>query len=135
VRMHLQAKIENRPLDQSYLSREGVCQEPRKETISLEEIVVLVEHNYGICRTELMSKSRKGNTNWARQVAMYLARLHTLHPLEQIGKAFGRDHATVIHAFGKVAEIMEQQPTRRFEVEFLRQKLQGRSARPNGNPV
>lgn len=133
VRLHLQAKIENRPLDHQYLNREGVTSEPRREGISLEEIVCLVEHNYGICRTELQSKSRKGTTNWARQVAMYLARHHTLLPLEQIGHAFGRDHATVIHAFQKVAETMESQPTRRFEVEFLRQKLQGRSSRPTGH--
>ncbi len=135
VRLHLQAKMENRPLDQNYLSREGVSVEPRKEHISLEEIVLLVEHNYGICRTELQSKCRKGATAWARQVAMYLARLHTLLPLEQIGKAFGRDHATVIHSFQKVVETMETEPRRRWEVELLRQKLQGRSARPNGNPV
>jgi len=135
VRLHLQSKIENRPFDQNFLSREGVSAEPRKESISLEEIVLLVEHNYGICRTELQSKCRKGATAWARQVAMYLARLHTLLPLEQIGKAFGRDHATVIHSFQKVVETMETEPRRRWEVELLRQKLQGRSARPNGHSV
>jgi len=129
LRVHLQAKLENKVLDTDFLAQEGWVRESQKETITMEEIITLVEHNYGVGRTELMSKSRKSVTTWARQVAMYLARHHTLLPLEEIGKNFGRDHATVIHAFQKVSETMESQPTRRYEVEFLKQKLQGRSPR------
>jgi chromosomal replication initiator protein len=128
-RLHLQAKLENRPLDHNFLAREGWVREAQKEVITMEEIISLVEHNFGVPRTELISKSRKSLTAWARQVAMYLARHYTLLPLEEIGKTFGRDHATVIHAFQKVTETMEQQPPRRFEVEFLREKLQTRSPR------
>jgi len=127
VRIHLQATIENRTLDSKFLAQEGWMREGKKETINLDEIVSLVETNYGIMRTELASKSRKSVTTWARQVAMYLARHYTLLPLEEIGRAFGRDHATVIHAFQKVTETMETQPHRKYEVEFLKQKLQARS--------
>lgn len=126
-RVHLQAKLENRSLDDAFLAEEGfAATEPKREAITLDEIVSMVEHNFGVDRAELMSKSRKSLTTWARQVAMYLARHHTLLPLEEIGKQFGRDHATVIHAFQKVTETMETQPTRRYEVEFLKQKLQNR---------
>lgn len=128
VRLHLQAQIENRELDTKFLAREGWVRESKKETINLDEIITLVEHNYGIPRSELTSKSRKSVTTWARQVAMYLARHYTLLPLEEIGKALGRDHATVIHAFQKVTETMESQPHRKYEVEFLKQKLQGGKA-------
>jgi chromosomal replication initiator protein len=130
LRAHLQAKIENRELDGEFLAREGLVREVHKEAVTLAEIIGLVEHNFGVNRTDMMSKSRKGNINWARQVAMYLARTYTLLPLEEIGKSFGRDHATVIHAFGKVTETMNEHPTRRYEVEFLKQKLQGRAPRP-----
>lgn len=129
LRVHLQAKIENKTLDGEFLAREGLVRETHREAITLAEIVSLVEHNFGVSRTDMFSKSRKGNINWARQVAMFLARTYTLLPLEEIGKQFGRDHATVIHAFSKVKETMEQQPTRRYEVEFLQQKLQGRAPR------
>lgn len=129
LRAHLQAKLENRPLDNSFLAQEGWIQESQREVITLAEIVSLVEHNFGVGRVELVSKSRKGATTWARQVAMYLARTYTLLPLEEIGKALGRDHATVIHAFQKVKETMESQPTRRYEVEFLKRKLENRSPR------
>lgn len=123
-RVHLQAKLENRTLDDNFLAKEGWVQASQKSAITLCEIISLVEHNYGVSRTELASKSRKTAVTWARQVAMYLARKHTLLPLEEIGKSFGRDHATVIHAFQKVSETMESQPTRKYEVEFLKQKLE-----------
>jgi len=126
VRVHLQAKIENKALDHQFLAQEGWGREAQKEVITMAEIITLVEHNFGICRTELVSKSRKSHTAWARQVAMYLARTYTLLPLEEIGKAFGRDHATVIHAFQKVTDTLQSHPHRRYEVEFLKQKLQNR---------
>jgi chromosomal replication initiator protein len=129
LRVHLQAKIENRTLDGEFLAQEGLVREIHREAITMAEIVALVEHNFGVNRSDMFSKSRKGNITWARQVAMFLARTYTLLPLEEIGKTFGRDHATVIHAFQKVTETMEQQPTRRYEVEFLKQKLQARSSR------
>ncbi len=132
LRVHLQAKIENKSLDNDFLAREGWAVEAKREAITMDEIIGLVEHNYAISRSEFVSKSRKSSTVWARQVAMYLARHYTLLPLEEIGKAFGRDHATVIHAFQKVTETMESQPTRRYEVEFLKQKLQSRGPRNQG---
>lgn len=127
LRTHLQAKLENRPLDHDFLSREGWVQEPRREGVGLDEIIALVEHNFGISRTDLFSKSRKGTINWARQVAMFLARHHTLLSLEEIGKRFGRDHATVIHAFQKVVEKTKKYSTHRYEVEFLTKKLHHRT--------
>lgn len=134
LRVHLQAKLENRPLDNTFIAREGWVRETQREVITMAEIVSLVEHNFGVPRSELMSKSRKGATNWARQVAMYLARKYTLLPLEEIGKTFGRDHATVIHSFQKVSETIETQPTRRYEVDFLKQKLEARSPRQENLP-
>lgn len=132
LRVHLQAKLENKPLDHEFLAKEVMGRDPQKENITMDEIITLVEHNFGVDRSELLSKSRKSVTTWSRQVAMYLARHYTLLPLEAIGKALGRDHATVIHAFQKVTETMESQPHRRYEVEFLKQKLQNRGPRvPN----
>ena len=130
LRVHLQSKLENRPLTGEFLAEESIGHEAPREAVTMAEIVSLVEHHLGVPRSELMSKSRKGTTNWARQVAMYLARMGTLLSLEEIGKTFDRDHATVIHAFEKVKEAMKTQPTRKYEVEFLKRKLQSRTPRP-----
>ncbi|MBM4317986.1 MAG: hypothetical protein FJ116_10970, partial [Deltaproteobacteria bacterium] len=59
------------------------------------------------------------------------ARRYTLLPLEEIGKTFGRDHATVIHAFDKVSETMQFQPTQGYQVEFLIKKLEARQPKDN----
>jgi chromosomal replication initiator protein len=130
-RVHLQAQLENKPLNNEFLAKEGWIQESQKEVITLDEIIALVEHNFGINRSDMFSKSRKQAIVWARQVAMYLARRYTLLPLEEIGRTFGRDHATVIHAFDKVSETMQFQPTQGYQVEFLIKKLEARQPKDN----
>ncbi len=130
IRLHLHARLENRPVDHEFLAKKGWVQETKKHATTMEEIVSLVEHNFGIGREELISKSRKSVVAWARQVAMYLARHHTLLSLEEIGKRFGRDHATVIHAFGKVKETIASHPNRRYEIEYLEAKLSSQGHRP-----
>jgi chromosomal replication initiator protein len=130
-RIHLQAQLENKPLNNEFLAKEGWIQESQKEVITLDEIISLVEYNFGVTRNDMISKSRKQAIAWARQVAMYLARRYTLLPLEEIGRSFGRDHATVIHAFDKVAETIQFQPTHGYQVEFLIKKLEARQPKDN----
>lgn len=128
VRVHTWSQVNERPVDHQFLAEEGLISETRKETVSLDEIISLVEHHLGTPRSVLASKSRKESANWARQVAMYLARQYTLLPLEEIGKAFGRDHATVFHGCQKVTEKIKDYPGQRYEVEFLEQRLRKRGA-------
>ncbi len=130
LRVHLSARLQNRRIDSTFLVRPEDARDPRQNAIAMPEIMSLVEHNFGVPRSELCSKSRKGATVWARQVAMYLARHYTLLPLDEIGRAFGRDHATVIHAFQKVRDAIEKHPARKYEVDFLKQKLQMRASPP-----
>lgn len=136
LRLHLQSRIERKPLDAQFLAKEGLNFEAPQEAISMSEIVALVEHSFGISKTDLISKSRKGVIAWARQVAMYLGRRFTVMSLEEIGKVFGRDHATVLYAYEKVSETLRAQPSRKYEVEFLVKKLQARISREsNGFPL
>lgn len=132
LRAHLQSKLENRVLDCEFLS-EQPCAEQPKQNVTLSEIIGLVEHSMGVSREDLASKSRKGNITWARQVAMYLARTYTLLSLQEIGSQFGRDHATVIHAFQKVVDTIAEHPTRKYEVQFLKKKLDGLHRFPVSN--
>lgn len=124
LRLHLQAKIQQRSVDMALVRRDTGLVESRREKVSLEEIVSHVEHHCRVSREDMISKSRKGAVAWARQLAMFLARNHTLLSLEEIGRFFGRDHATVIHAFQKVKETLASNPSRRYEVEFLTKKLE-----------
>ncbi len=134
LRIHLQARLEKRSIDTALVVKSTGMQAHTRENVTLNEILALVEHNFGVSRVDLVSKSRKGKITWARQVAMFLSRTYTLLPLQEIGKFFGRDHATVIHAFQKVKEAMEKNPTKRYEVDFLKQKLENRSPKTI-NPI
>ena len=69
----------------------------------LKTIIGLVADHYGISRELLLSRSRRRSIVRPRQVAMLLCREEG-YSLEHIGRQFGRDHTTVIHACRKVRE-------------------------------
>jgi len=54
---------------------------------------------------ELISNRRNANLVFPRHIAMYLAKKLTPYSLPTIGRRFGKDHTTIIHALRKV-EIM-----------------------------
>ena len=57
---------------------------------------------YSIDEAALRSTLKNKGTAEARQVAMYLIRHMTNMSFPEIGREFGRDHSTVIHAIKKV---------------------------------
>ena len=57
-------------------------------TLSAERILQEVCHYYGINRDELL-RSRRGQTNLPRDIAMYLMQQHRLDTLREIGVYFG----------------------------------------------
>ena len=126
LRVHLQSKLENKSLDAQYLIKLGGIPQAPKSQISLEEIVSLVELNFGVTRADLSRKGRKSNIAWARQVAMYLARHMTYLPLEEIGSFFGRDHATVLYSYEKVSEGVRSQRDVQLQIEYLLEKLKSK---------
>jgi chromosomal replication initiator protein len=58
----------------------------------------VVAEGFGLRRDDLIARCRTKEVASPRQVAMYLARELTGVSLPQIGRAFNRDHATVLHA-------------------------------------
>ncbi|MGE4414348.1 MAG: helix-turn-helix domain-containing protein, partial [Bacteroidales bacterium] len=56
----------------------------------------------------------------ARQIAMYLSRNHTNNSLASIGsKTGGRDHATVLHAYNTVCDLLDTDRSfRKFVVDI-----------------
>ncbi len=71
---------------------------------TVEDIQERVAEAFGVPLAELRSTSRTPAVAWARQVAMYLARELTDATLPAIGRAFGRNHTTVLHACRRTAE-------------------------------
>ena len=76
--------------------------------ITLNDIKEVVSNYYSISMDELVSKKKTKNIAYPRQVAMYVARKLTDLSLPKLGDEFGgRDHSTVLHAYNKIEEDIE----------------------------
>ena len=92
---------------------------------SLEEIVQETARAYGLTPEALRSRSRKQLVVRPRQVAMYLVRRYTPTSLADIGRAFGRDHTSVMHAIDVVERRIVERPQLRYELEALAARVSG----------
>ena len=75
---------------------------PRRRTV--REIQEQTCAAFGVSMDDLLSASRAQPVAWPRQVAMYLSRELTDATLPAIGRAFGKNHTTVMHACRRTAE-------------------------------
>ncbi len=84
---------------------------PARTSVSMQEIFRCVQKTFGVTLTEIQSKRRTQTISTARHVAMYLARNHTTHSLQEIGGYMGgKDHASVLYAVRKVETRILEDP-------------------------
>ena len=103
-----------------------ILQEEIQQQITIESIQRKVTEMYDLRMSDMQNRRRPSHIAFPRQIAMYLSRLLTHHPLKEIGEAFGgRDHGTVIHAVKTVENMMEQDEKVRNTVEYLVRQLRG----------
>jgi len=82
-------------------------EEPREVNIDLIKDVVV--DYYNLKKEDMTSKKRTQKIAFPRQIAMYLSRELTELSLPHIGEEFGgRDHTTVIHAYNKIEEKINE---------------------------
>lgn len=94
---------------------------PTKPTI--EQILECVCNHFKIEPEAMVSRSRKRSLYYPRQIAMYLCRKHTDATLTAIGKAFRRDHASVIHSLAVIQKRCAADATTRHQIAFLSEKI------------
>lgn len=75
--------------------------------INYSNIQQIVEDHFKLDRYSLIRKTRLQEISVPRQIAMYFTRKYTGHTFPQIGKAFGKHHATVIYACRMVQNIID----------------------------
>jgi chromosomal replication initiator protein len=91
-----------------------------RKSITITEIIDAVTRFYDVRLADLQSKKRSQSITLPRQVCMYLARNLTRHSLEEIGGHLGgRDHSTVLHAYGKIDELRRTDPGTRGQLDQL----------------
>ena len=116
-------RIQQAVVNQQFLER-WLYQETRTVSLSLDAIVTVVAHEFGVETNELRSRSRHQGLIVPRQCAMFLAKELTGRPLEFIGLYFGeRTHTTVSHSLSRLKELLPHAPTLRQQVQKLRKRL------------
>ena len=91
--------------------------------VTIEEIQRKVAERYNIRLSEMMSKRRERSVVRLRQIAMFLAKNLTTKSLPDIGRAFNRDHTTVLHGIKAVEDLRAEDPAFREETDDLRRML------------
>lgn len=100
---------------------EGIVGPPKNMTAVM--IGEFVSSQFNVSVQDMQSRTRKKAIVFPRQVAMYLSRAHTQQSLADIGKAFGRDHATVLHAIKVVSDRMVRDISISAQLEVLTKKV------------
>lgn len=125
IRVASYVSLTGQNLDRSkleYLLRDTLDQE-QKHAISIESIQKTVAEHFDIRLGDLVGPKRPQNIAWPRQVAMYLARTMTNQSFPIIGDAFGRNHATIVHACQLVERKQTEDLKLRQTLSLLRQRV------------
>lgn len=112
-----------------YLLRDTLDQE-QKLAISIDNIQKTVAEHYDIRLGDLVGPKRPQNIAWPRQIAMYLARTMTNQSFPVIGEAFGRNHATIVHACNTVESRQAEDLKLRQTISLLRQRVSQNTQKP-----
>jgi len=89
----------------------------------IDVIQRVVADSFHIPLADLKSKKRTQHVAFCRQVAMYLCRKITGNSFPTIGKHFGRDHSTVIHAFNLIERRVNKDAAFRLLIEKIERGL------------
>ena len=89
------------------LANDGLKKESSEDVITTTRIIDEVCAFYDVQKADLLSKKRNKELVKPRQVCMYLMTDLMPIPLDTIGQAMDRDHATVIYAQNKIDELMK----------------------------
>jgi chromosomal replication initiator protein len=129
IRATSYASLMNRALtiqDLETLLRDTIDQE-KQEDLTFEHIMKAVADHYDIRLVDMTSKRRPAAITLPRQIAMYLCRSLTPSSLPSIAGAFGKTHATILHAYREVSRKMETDPDLRQNVSHLSRLLEKKS--------
>lgn len=89
-----------------------------------EDIIIDAVIRY--CGKNILLKTRKREFSEPRQLAMYFIRLNTKLHSTSIGKLFGKDHATVLHAVKTISDLINIDKAFKTKYAPLFEQFEGR---------
>jgi chromosomal replication initiator protein len=121
----------------SKMAQKGVCVSLAREALQAvaheslpapgltpTSILDAVSTHFGVRPDHLISKKRDSAAAQARQVAIYLIREKTNHPLQDIGKLLGgRDHSTILRSYHKISATLPADAALRHHIEQILKRL------------
>lgn len=78
--------------------------------VNIDNIKKIVASHFKIEINDFVSKKKNQAISWPRQIAMYIANDLTDMSLPEIGRAFNRDHSTVVHARDQIKKEIKENP-------------------------
>jgi hypothetical protein len=90
---------------------------------AVEPVVYLAATHYGVSPEQVYSAGRLKTASSARQLSMYLARITLGFSYPEVGRAFGRDHTTVMNACKKVTWQRTKDERYNVLIETMQHKL------------
>ena len=98
--------------------------EQKNSKVDVNNIIKEVGAYYDVSVADILSKKRKKNIAYARQVAMFLTRELTGSSFPKIGEAFsGRDHTTIMHGCEKIEKELKESDELKKAISDLKQVL------------
>ncbi|MDR0932571.1 MAG: chromosomal replication initiator protein DnaA [Victivallales bacterium] len=101
-----------------------LSQECSAKDLSIAQIQQTVATHFGITMADLLGEKRNRGIAEPRMVAMYLSRELTQCSSNDIGSAFRRNHATVLHAEKKVPTLSDTDDSLRRAISQIKRQLQ-----------
>jgi chromosomal replication initiator protein len=101
-----------------------ILEQEKKGEITFALIQKAVAEHYDVRLTDMTSKRRQRSVAVPRQVAMFLCRRMTRASLPDIANAFGKTHATVLHACKVVNSRLDVDGTLRKNIESISGRLE-----------
>ncbi len=96
----------------------------RQEELQMDDIINCVCNFYKVSRTDILGKKKNKEFVEPRQICIYLITDMMNLPLVTIGeKMGGRDHATIIYARDKIAELIKTDDQLKTEINDIRKML------------
>ena len=93
------------------------------QDLTFDDIQRAVAEHFDLRLTDMSSKRRPRSVAQPRQVAMYLCRRLTRASLPEIANAFGKTHATVLHACKTIHDRLDVEQNLRDAVRTISRKL------------
>lgn len=112
----------------AYIPTSNAIQKLRKTksgAIATDDKTILntIVEYFGISQSIILTKTRKREVVYPRQLAMYFMAYYTLLSLKQIGEMFGKDHTTVIHSIDAIEGWASNDEKVREQIHQITQKI------------